>query len=318
MATWNAENSLLTQKGEEILNKISIGEGSITISKIVAGSGRVPDSKLYTQTSISGITKEFTINSYNPRDEGTEINFQITNAGLTEDFSLNQIGVYVTHPDYGGEVLYHISQCDYDREDIIPASGNAVTLIYSLYLVHGNSSAITLNIDPSGMVTNEVFENFKSTTDGKLSDIENSISANSEAISATDENVTKVNNSVTALSNAFNAFKKNLKAGKLVAVDSNGNLIASGKNVVSGGSISVTDAITHRALSLSVEGKSTQTGTPTPSAPIYPVDSKVSYIRVTDGSNPKLINFPSVIELRSLGDYEDTIEWDGSKWWKVQ
>ena len=298
MATWRAENSILTMQGVEILNKLNLGQGKITISRIVAGSGRVYESALYKQTSISGDIKPCIINDYSTEEVGTEIAFHLTNEGFTEPFTLNQIGIYVTHPDYAGEVLYHISQCDEGGADLIPAyTGNAVSLNYSLYLVHGNASSISITVDPLGMVTNDEFEDFKS---------------------ANDTRITELNNSLSAVKNAFNSFKNGIKAGKLITTDSNGNLIASGKNIISGSSFSVKDSITHRALSLSVEGNSTQTGTPTPSAPIYLVNTKVSYIRNSDGgSNSKLISF-SDLELKSIDGYRDTIEWDGSKWWKVQ
>ena len=299
MATWKSENSLLTLRGVEILNKLNLGQGQITITRIVAGSSRVSESTLYKQTAVSGDTLDLIIDAYHTDEVGTELSFHLSNEGFTQPFNLHQIGVYVTHPDYEGEILYHISQCDAEGADLIPAfAGNVLVMTYSLYLVHGNSSTISITIDPLGMVTQEEFENFKN---------------------ATNSTVTSINDRITALTNAYNSFKAGLKSGKLVAVNSNGNLIASGKNVVSGSPINVTDAITHRALSLSVEGLSTQATNPTPASPVYLVNSKVSYIRNSDGgSKSKLISFPSGIELRSLGDYKDTIEWDGAKWWKVQ
>lgn len=291
MATWKVENSILTQLGVEILNKIKSGSGGITVTRIVAGSGRVSDSQLLAQTSLKGTTKPLVVSSHSIEETGSEISVYLTNDGYTESFDIHQIGIFVTHPDYNGEVLYHISQCEEDDFDSVPAfSDTPVTISYSLFLEHGNSSSISLTVDPNGMVTVGDFEIFKTSIETRHQTLEDS----------------------------YNAFKESVVKGKLVTVDSNGNLIASGKSTVSGGSIVVTDAIAHRALSLSIEGKSTQTPDPTVSSPVYPVDSKVSYVRTSKGSNPKLINFPSVIELRSLGDYEDTIEWDGAKWWKVQ
>lgn len=299
MATWKSENSLLTSVGEDIFNKLKVGQGAITITRIVAGSGRVAGSQLLKQTAISGIQKTLMLNSVNTNDTGSEISFTITNSDFTEPFSVNQIGVYVTHPDYLGEQLYHISQCEENDPDVIPAhADNVVTLGYSLFLVHGNSSSIVVNVDPSGMVSIKDFGSFKTKTE---------------------QTFTSLNNSVTALENAFNALKSGLRAGKLVGVDTNGNLISSGKSVVRGYPLSVTDALAHRALSLSIEGKTTQATTPKVSSPVYLTNSKIKDIRHSDGVNAaKFISFPSTIELRSLGDYKDTIEWDGAKWWKVQ
>ena len=159
MATWRVENSMLTQRGVEILNKLKAGIGSITVTRIVAGSGRVSESQLYPQTSISGVIKEMTISSKNTFASGSEISFYITNTEFTESFDLHQLGVYVTHPDYEGEQLYHISQCDEEDFDTIPAMAETpVTQGYSIFMEHGNSSSIELTVDPQGMISRPEFE----------------------------------------------------------------------------------------------------------------------------------------------------------------
>lgn len=181
MATWKSENSLLTSVGEEIFNKLKVGQGAITISRIVTGSGRVAPSQLLKQTTISGVQKECTLNKANTSNVGSELSFIITNEGFTEPYSINQIGVYVTHPDYTGEQLYHISQCEEDDFDTIPPySENAVTLDYSLFLVHGNSSSIVINIDPDGMVSIREFNEFKANNEYIL----NSLARKSEVLTA--------------------------------------------------------------------------------------------------------------------------------------
>lgn len=306
MATWKSENSMLTLIGEDILNKLKVGQGSITITRIVLGSGRVSQSSLLKQTQISGVQKSCVINGFNTRDGGSEISFYISNENFIESYNVNQIGVYVTHPDYSGEQLYHISQCEESDFDTIPAfSANSVTLEYSLFLTHGNSSSVVITADPEGMVNRSEFETFKS-----------EYTENQEH---TNNSITILSNSQNTLNTSFSNFKSGIKQGMLVTPNDSGNLIASGKSAVRGYPLSVTDAMAHRALSLSIEGKTTQTATPTVSTPVYPTNSLVKSIRHSDGVNAaKFISFPSTIELRSLGDYKDTIEWDGAKWWKVQ
>lgn len=149
MATWKSENSMLTARGIEILNKVKAGIGSITITKIVAGSNRVPESRLYSMTQVSGTTKTLIITHEGYVENGSEISCYLTNAGFTENFELNQIGVFVSHPDYVEEQLYHISQCDEESPDIIPPfEDTPVTFGYSLFLEHANSSSITINVNP--------------------------------------------------------------------------------------------------------------------------------------------------------------------------
>ena len=161
MATWKAENSMLTQRGVEILNKLKSGNGSITITKVVAGSMRVAESTLFLQTSISGEQKEMSITSKKVFEKGCEISVTLTNTDFIKSYNLHQIGVYVTHPDYSGEQLYHISQCDEDDFDTIPtALETPVTQGYTLYFEHGNSEAVTIVVDPQGMVSQKDLEEF--------------------------------------------------------------------------------------------------------------------------------------------------------------
>lgn len=158
MATWKSQNSMLTQRGVEILNKLKAGIGSINVTRIVAGSGRVSESQLYLQTTVSGDVKEMNLSSINTSDSGSEINFYISNADFTAPFTVQQLGVYVTHPDYSGEQLYHISQCDANGADTLPVSSETqITQWYSIYMEHGNSSSITLTVDPTGVVSREEF-----------------------------------------------------------------------------------------------------------------------------------------------------------------
>lgn len=162
MATWKSENSMLTQVGVDILNKVKAGIGSITISRVVAGSGRVDPSTLYTQTDVSGEQKPMSVFQTQSYKSGSEISISISNTGFTEKFDLQMIGIFVTHPDYEGERLYHISQCDEDGYDSIPVSTNgAASFAYTLYLEHGNADNFTVTIDPEGMLPALTFHNFK-------------------------------------------------------------------------------------------------------------------------------------------------------------
>ena len=298
MATWRSENSMLTKVGVEILNKLKAGVGSITVTKIVAGSGRVAESQLYNQTKISGTNKVLAIDSSNVTEGGSDITVFITNEDFTAPFELHQIGVFVTHPDYTGEQLYHISQCDASGVDVIPtADATPVRLDYSLFLQHGNSSSISITINNLGSVSKEDFEAHK-------------------ASNTADKN--ELMGLYTNLNTAYTNFKGGVREKKLITANVDGNLIVSGINSVAGTtSLAIKDAISHRALALTVKGYSTQ-ATPSTTAPTYPVDSKVASIIDSSSSGAKTITFPSVVELRSLGDYKDTIEWDGAKWWKVQ
>lgn len=172
MATWRADNSMLTYKGVEILNKVKAGIGSITITRVVAGSGRVSESQLSVQTSISGVNKPMVLSQVFARDSGSEISIYITNDDFTESFPLNQIGVFVSHPDYAEEQLYHISQCDADGFDVIPVFNETpVSFGYSLYLEHGSSSSISITVNPQGMITRPEFDEYKVSVENRIANL---------------------------------------------------------------------------------------------------------------------------------------------------
>lgn len=165
MATWKSENSMLTQVGIEILNKLKAGIGSLTITRVVAGSGRVAPSVLFQQTNLSGVTKPMSVTKQSSKRTGSEISIFISNENINSPFELHQIGIFVSHPDYDGEQLYHISQCESENVDVIPALGDTpVTFGYSIYLEHGNSSSLTLTIDPVGALSILDFDKFKVNT----------------------------------------------------------------------------------------------------------------------------------------------------------
>ena len=153
MAVWKTENSVYTITGLEMVNRTLGASSKLTFTRVVAGSGRVPASKLMAQTELSGATIELYLANYNADENGSEITTYIDNYGFTEPFTLNQIGVYATSPDFDGEQLIHISQCEEVGADIIPEEGDTpVSFSYSLYLEHLNSSQTSVVIDPKGVL----------------------------------------------------------------------------------------------------------------------------------------------------------------------
>lgn len=153
MATWKQTNSKLTENGVEILNKVSVGSGKLQISKIVAADGSVAESSLYTSTSLSGNTHLMSLSKVVARLEGSEVSFYISNDGISSPFHIRQIGIFVSHPDYEGDVLFHISQCEEADHDVIPVSeGNVTNYGYTVYLSHSNDVDVSFTVSPTGCV----------------------------------------------------------------------------------------------------------------------------------------------------------------------
>ena len=157
MATWSSDNVILTEIGQQILSKVQAGVGAITVTRIVTGGTIIPYAQLYKATSIPDIKQECEILSVNTDMKGSEISVSVSNENLEEQYSLYTLGIYVTHPDFEGEQLYFVAECDIDNPDVIPLpSVTPATMYYSLYMVHENTSNVTITVSTAGVVTVDI------------------------------------------------------------------------------------------------------------------------------------------------------------------
>jgi hypothetical protein len=154
MAKWTNNNVVFTNIGKDILARVQAGNGSITVTRVVSGSGRVSVGDLPAQTAVSSIKQELSISKLTTNSGGSSIDVQLSNAGLETGYNLNQIGVYVTHTAYTGEQLYMIAQCDVGEHDAIPLpTESPVTLFYGLYLSFSPTAPVTISPSYSGYAT---------------------------------------------------------------------------------------------------------------------------------------------------------------------
>lgn len=161
MATWTASNIVITNKGLEVLSKVQAGTGKITISRIVAGSGSVASNLLTAQVAVSGEKLTLNLTSVDTDVNGSILNMAMSNTGLQAPFTMNQLGVYVTHVDYPGEVLYLLAQCDSGTGDNIPLPTTTPTVSYfSIYMEHTGVSSenVTINVAESGVATKSIIQ----------------------------------------------------------------------------------------------------------------------------------------------------------------
>lgn len=150
MALWNSNNVVVTQKGYELLSKLQNGSSTMTITRVVTGSGRVSPSLLYKQTAVSSIKQDMQILKKVASEKGSILELQVSNENLVEGYNLNQIGVYASNPDLG-EILYMIAQSD-EPSDFIPTpSGTPTMLNYSLEVVHSKLASINVSVSNTGL-----------------------------------------------------------------------------------------------------------------------------------------------------------------------
>lgn len=174
MATWNSDNIILTKLGEQMLSKVQAGIGKLTVSRIVSGAGHVSPAQLYNQTQVTDIKQELFIVKYSTNESQSVISVNMSNTELAEAYDLYQIGIYATHPDFEGEVLYLIAQCD--SPDHIPVAGdNPVTLSYDLVMAHSGTKEVVINVSEAGHVDVTTFTKFVENTNTALSNILNDV-----------------------------------------------------------------------------------------------------------------------------------------------
>ena len=181
MATWNKKNIVITQVGEALLSKVIVGDGKLTISRIVTGAGYISPTELYKATEVSNIAQEAKIVGYDTSSNGSEILVQVDNTDLTEAYDLYQIGVYATHTDTAEEVLYLIAQCDTDNPDRLPLKDDTpVTFSYDLYVAHSGTDNVTINVSETGNLPSKVFYEFKTQLENTLNILNENITNKAE------------------------------------------------------------------------------------------------------------------------------------------
>jgi hypothetical protein len=171
MATWNSSDVVLTLKGREILSKVQSGNGSITVTRIMTGAGYVPPAQLYLQTAVKDEKQETRIVKVDTMVGGSSVEVQFDNLDLEQPYDLYQLGIYVTHQDYDGEVLYLIAQCDTSSPDRIPlASDTPITVHYSLFMEHSNTDNVQINVNLAGIVYRPDFDALEERVDEHTAD----------------------------------------------------------------------------------------------------------------------------------------------------
>lgn len=182
MATWRSENFMLTMTGREILSKIQAGIGALTISRIVTGGGYVAMSRLYEQTAVTNIKQELSLVNIDTTSEGSSIEVQCNNEDLEEAYTMYQIGIYVTHPDYEGEQLYWIGQCDIDTADQIPLPSDLpLAMNFMVFVEHAEVDQVTITVNPVGSVPITTFNAYKTEVENEFTEVRAEIDSDIEA-----------------------------------------------------------------------------------------------------------------------------------------
>ena len=171
MANWTGGR--LTKVGNDLQIKVEAGLCKLELTKIKLGDGAEGLDAIETLTDLVGPKAVFGISSIVAKDGMCTVTGIISSSNVTAAFYAREWGLFAKDPDRG-EILYMIS-LDPNPESIPPKTAalkQAAT--YAMNIVVSNAANITAHIDPAGLVTIAILEEYLrrvvGKTDGKLTE----------------------------------------------------------------------------------------------------------------------------------------------------
>lgn len=161
------ENTVITNAGIELL-KNALNGGTITVTAIKSGAGKVDVSALKSQTAVSSIKQSGTVQGVTKTDETIKIGVLFSNAGLSAGYSMTQLGIYAKGST-GSEVLFAISQSTTGKEVPSESAMPSWSLVHNFYIKLNNDVTMTATVDPEGYVTFETMQTALNTHTGNKS-----------------------------------------------------------------------------------------------------------------------------------------------------
>lgn len=200
MGVWKSEDTVITQTGMQLLADIA-GKKALVLGKVVAGSDYRTPSELETLTDITHQQMEMGFSDFGEDGNGTAyVDVYLENSSVTSEFYHQQIGIYAKDTSER-DVLFLVAQAA--TPDFIPASDAPVYITHRIFLKFSGNSNVSVQVDFSGVVTQEVLQ--------------------------------------SALKRKENAFSKNSAFNRNFS-DTDSDYVTAGKNGYAGGSLSVARA----------------------------------------------------------------------------
>ena len=171
MANW--QSGQLMKAGRDLQIKVEAGRCKLELTKIKLGDGTEDIGAIDALTDLVGPKAVFGISSVVAKDGMCTVTGVISSSNVTAAFYAREWGLFAKDPDRG-EILYMIS-LDPNPESIPPKTAalkQAAT--YAMNIVVSNAANITAHIDPAGLVTIAILEEYLrrvvGKTDGKLTE----------------------------------------------------------------------------------------------------------------------------------------------------
>lgn len=149
------DDAVITNVGKTLLAQWASG-GTLNIDSAAAGTGTVNASLLMAQTGLVSQKQAMSIVKSEKITGGVRLQLQLTNKGISAQYTINQIGVW-GRLDGGGTTMMAIFQDD--DGVVVPAETDTPEYVFTIYAVlqMDNTGTITVTIDSSVNVSQEQF-----------------------------------------------------------------------------------------------------------------------------------------------------------------
>lgn len=151
MSSWS--NTTLTTAGETLYAKVTAGDTTLNITKMVVGDGE-PES-LESLTDLVSPQQELAISYKQVIEDSAQCKLvaTVTNSGLETGFYMRELGIYAEDPD-DGEILYAVTT-DSNPDYLAAEGNNVITQDFAVYIAISNSGDMTAVIDDDAFITVE-------------------------------------------------------------------------------------------------------------------------------------------------------------------
>ena len=156
MAHW--KDAVVTNDGVEMLNEWIAGK-SITVTSAYGGSGTVNADELMEQTQLLAPRQKLNLLGEKSCADGKIIQVQVSNIDLTEEYELNQVGVFAKldadkNPDKPERLLFIMQ----DEQGVTVPPITETSFLLELFCMIGitnntGGGRFQVNIDTTGVVT---------------------------------------------------------------------------------------------------------------------------------------------------------------------
>lgn len=125
-------NTTVTNKGSALITT-AIQNGDIEFTKALGSTNLSGATDITTVTEVSEPQYSIAIKSVDVIGDNTRIVVRIMNDGVTEDYSIKQIGIFAKLKDSSEEILFSISENPYGQE--VPSVENCPEFVCDVYII---------------------------------------------------------------------------------------------------------------------------------------------------------------------------------------